>query len=96
MHAPSLILQLKVHIILFFFLSLLDLILFFSLKKGLLPKDSQAADVLEGCLYEHRSVLDSLNISAYNLSEVFDCITLLMFIMALFYTLTFIKIDLSS
>lgn len=39
--------------------------------QGLLP-DSQAAVVLKGCLYEHRSVLESMNISAYNLTEVFD------------------------
>jgi hypothetical protein len=43
-----------------------------STVRGLLPQDSQAADVLEGCLYDHRSVLDSLNISAYNLTDVFD------------------------
>jgi gas vesicle protein/Na+-transporting methylmalonyl-CoA/oxaloacetate decarboxylase gamma subunit len=40
--------------------------------KGLLPQDSQGAEVLEGCLYEHRSVLDSLNITAYNLTDVFS------------------------
>jgi Na+-transporting methylmalonyl-CoA/oxaloacetate decarboxylase gamma subunit len=40
--------------------------------QGMLPKDSDVGVVLEGCLYEHRSVLDSMNISAYNLTNVFD------------------------
>lgn len=40
--------------------------------KGMLPQGSQAANVLQGCLYEHRSLLTSLNITAYNLTEVFD------------------------
>lgn len=40
--------------------------------QGMLPADSQGAAVLRGCLYEDRSVFDSMNITAYNLSEVFD------------------------
>jgi len=40
--------------------------------QGLLPTDGEAATVLQGCLYDDRSVLDSMNITAFNLSNVFD------------------------
>jgi hypothetical protein len=41
--------------------------------QGMLP-DSEAGEVLNGCLYKQESVLESLNITAYNLTDVFNYI----------------------
>lgn len=41
--------------------------------QGLLPKNSTAGDVLNGCMYQGKTVLQSMNIEdRYNFSEVFD------------------------
>lgn len=49
-----------------------------NVTQGLLPTDGDAARVLNGCLYGHTTVLQSLNISAYNLSDAFDCILIVL------------------
>lgn len=41
--------------------------------QGLLPKNSTAGDVLNGCLYEGKTVLESMNLEdKYNFTQVFD------------------------